>query len=113
MDIDYNVRMGYWASRNNVQEYKVYATMIWMFDPIFMNNLQQAFDNNSWRTKPTNHNYKTHLSHQVEYPFGTDKVEQYSMVEASCKNGMKMEMIHMMTSINYLFKNTMLTKIKW
>jgi hypothetical protein len=26
---------------------------------------------------------------------------------------MKMEMIHMMTSINYLFKNTMLTKIKW
>jgi hypothetical protein len=24
-DADYNVRMRYWASRNNVQEYKVYA----------------------------------------------------------------------------------------
>ncbi len=27
IDVDYNARVGYWASRNNVQEYKVYATM--------------------------------------------------------------------------------------
>jgi hypothetical protein len=28
IDVDYNVRVGYWASKNNVHEYKVYATMI-------------------------------------------------------------------------------------
>jgi hypothetical protein len=36
---DYNVRVGYWASRNNVEEYKVYVTMIWMFDLDFVNDL--------------------------------------------------------------------------
>jgi hypothetical protein len=25
IDVDYNFRVGYWALRNNVQEYKVYA----------------------------------------------------------------------------------------
>jgi hypothetical protein len=25
IDANYNVRMGYWASRNNVPEYKVYV----------------------------------------------------------------------------------------
>ncbi len=28
IDVDYSVKMGYWASKNNVQEYKVYVTMI-------------------------------------------------------------------------------------
>lgn len=42
IDIEYNVRVGYWASRNNMQEYKVYIIVIWMFDPDFMNNLKQA-----------------------------------------------------------------------
>lgn len=28
IDAKYGVRMGYWASRNNVQECKVYATII-------------------------------------------------------------------------------------
>jgi hypothetical protein len=35
INADYNVRMGYWASKNNMQKYKVYAIMIWMFDPNF------------------------------------------------------------------------------
>jgi hypothetical protein len=34
-----NVRMGYWASKNNMKEYTVYATVIWMFDLDFVNNL--------------------------------------------------------------------------
>jgi hypothetical protein len=29
IDGDYNVRVGYWASRNNLQEYKVYVTIKW------------------------------------------------------------------------------------
>jgi hypothetical protein len=32
---------------------KVYATVIWMFNFIFVNNLQQAFDNNPWLAKLT------------------------------------------------------------
>jgi hypothetical protein len=59
--IDNNVRMGYWASRNNVQEYKVYVTMIRMFNLNFMNDLQQVLGNNSWLAELTNHNYNTHL----------------------------------------------------
>jgi len=39
MDANYSVRVGYWALRNNVQEYKVYVTMIRMFDVNFVNNL--------------------------------------------------------------------------
>jgi hypothetical protein len=36
---EYNVKVGYWASKNNMKEYKVYATVIWMFDLDFVNNL--------------------------------------------------------------------------
>jgi hypothetical protein len=39
IDEEYNARVGYWASKNNVMEYKVYATMIWMFNLDFVNNL--------------------------------------------------------------------------
>ncbi len=34
-----------------------------MFDPDFMNNLQQALGDNPWLAKSTNHNYKTHIMH--------------------------------------------------
>jgi hypothetical protein len=40
IDVDYNVRVRYWASRNNVQEYKVYVIVIRMFNLDIMNNLQ-------------------------------------------------------------------------
>ncbi len=39
IDVDYSVRVGYWTSRNNMQEYKVYAIVIWMFDLDFFNIL--------------------------------------------------------------------------
>jgi hypothetical protein len=39
IDVDYNVRVGYWALRNNMHEYKVHVTIIWMFDSNFVNNL--------------------------------------------------------------------------
>jgi hypothetical protein len=37
----YNVRGGYWASRNNVQEYKVYVVVIQMFNLDFVNTLRE------------------------------------------------------------------------
>jgi hypothetical protein len=39
INANYNVKVGYWASRNNMQEYKMYVTVIWMFDLDFVNNL--------------------------------------------------------------------------
>ncbi len=53
--IDYSVRVGYQASRNNMQEYKIYAIVIQMFNQIFVNNLQPTFDDNPWPTKLKNH----------------------------------------------------------
>jgi hypothetical protein len=54
IDAEYGVRMGYWALRNNVQEYKVYATIIRMFDTDFVNNLKQALRDNLWLVESTN-----------------------------------------------------------
>jgi hypothetical protein len=65
IDVEYNVRVGYWASKNNVQEYKVYAVVIQMFDLDFMNNLRQAPKDNLWSIEQTNQNYRTHLLHQA------------------------------------------------
>jgi hypothetical protein len=89
IDANYRVRVGYSALRNNVKKYKFYATMIWMFDLIFMNNLQQVPNNNPWPVEPTNHNYKIRLLQQIEYLLGMNGVEQYSLVEASCKKWLK------------------------
>jgi hypothetical protein len=46
-----------------MQEYKVYAIMRQMFDPNFMNNLQQVPSNNLWLLELTNRNYKTRVLH--------------------------------------------------
>ncbi len=103
IDANYNVRMGYWALTNNVQEYKVYATMIQKFNLDFLNNLQQAFKDNLWPVEPTNHNYKIRLLRQIEYMLGMNKPEQYSLVKASREKCQRMKMIQMMTSMSCLF----------
>jgi hypothetical protein len=36
-----------------------------MFDPNFMNNLQQALGDNPWLAKSTNHNYKTRIKQNI------------------------------------------------
>jgi hypothetical protein len=64
VDAKYGVKVGYWALRNNMKEYKVYAIMIRMFDPIFVNKLRQAPRDNSWPTKSMN------------------RVNQYSLVKS-------------------------------
>jgi hypothetical protein len=38
--------------------------MIRMFDPIFMNNLQQGPNDNPWLIELINCNYKTYLLHK-------------------------------------------------
>jgi hypothetical protein len=81
-----SVRVGYWASRNNMKEYRIYAIVIWMFDPIFVNNLQPALDDNLWPTEPKNQNYKTRLLYQVQYLLGMNTINPNSLVEASPKN---------------------------
>jgi hypothetical protein len=65
IDVEYNVKVGYWASRNNVQKYKVYAIVIWMFNLGFVNILQQVHGDHLWLAKLTNQNYRTYLLHQA------------------------------------------------
>jgi hypothetical protein len=91
IDANYSVRMGYWALKNNMLEYKVYATMIRIFNSHFVNNLQQAFKNNLWLVKLKNCNYNTDLLCQKIFMLGTNKANQYSLVEASCKKWPKTE----------------------
>ncbi len=74
-----------------MQEYKVYITVIWMFDLKFMNNLWQALRDNLWLVEPTNYNYKTKLLCQAKYLLETSKVDQYSLVEASHKKWLENE----------------------
>ncbi len=54
IDVDYNVQVGYWDEKNNVQEYKVYVIVIQMFDLNFVNNLWQAPRDNPWLAEPIN-----------------------------------------------------------
>ncbi len=74
-----------------MQEYKVYATMIQMFEPNFVNNLWQAIGENMWPTKPTNRNYMTRLLCQVDYLLGMNKEKQYSLIEVSRKKWLENE----------------------
>jgi hypothetical protein len=48
INANYNVKMGYWASKNNMQKYKVYAIMTWMFNLNFVSILQQALKDHLW-----------------------------------------------------------------
>ncbi len=81
INANYSVRVGYWALRNNVQEYKVYVVMIRMFNLDFVNTLRQVPKDNPWPVESTNHNYRTHLLCQAKYLLGMNKVDQYLLVE--------------------------------
>jgi hypothetical protein len=59
IDVEYQVQVGYWATRNHLQVYKIYVTMICMFDEDFLNSLLQPLEDNPWLTHPTNWKYKT------------------------------------------------------
>jgi hypothetical protein len=39
IDAKYQVEVEYWVGKNGLQDYKIYAIMIYMFDEIFLNNL--------------------------------------------------------------------------
>jgi LysM repeat protein len=59
IDVEFQVEVGYWASLNHLQDYKIYGTMIKQIFPKFLNNLQQPLGNHLWPTHSTNQNYKT------------------------------------------------------
>jgi hypothetical protein len=40
VDLEYQTKVGYWASFNHLQDYKIYGTVIKMFVPKFINNMQ-------------------------------------------------------------------------
>ncbi len=59
INVEYQVQVGYWARKNGLQDYKIYAIVICMFDENFFNNLQQDLGDNPWLTHLRNQNYKT------------------------------------------------------
>jgi len=59
INAEYQVQVGYWARKNGLQDYKIYAIVICMFDENFFNDLQQDLGNNPWPTHLRNQNYKT------------------------------------------------------
>jgi hypothetical protein len=83
--------VGYLASKNNVQEYKVYTTIIWMFDPIFGNNLRQVPRDNVWLVELKNWNYMTCLLCQVEHLLRTSRADHYSLIKVAHKKWPKDE----------------------
>lgn len=40
VDARYKLKVGHWASSNRLQKYKIYANVIHMFIPNFINSLQ-------------------------------------------------------------------------
>jgi hypothetical protein len=67
IDVVYQVKVGYWAQRNFLLDYKIYATVICMFNEDFLNSLRQPLGDNPWPTHQTNQNYKTRLLRQFDY----------------------------------------------
>jgi hypothetical protein len=48
VDAKYKQKVGHWASSNRLQNYKIYANVIHMFIPNFLDNLQHAPINHPW-----------------------------------------------------------------
>jgi hypothetical protein len=53
------ILFAHWAQRNHLQDYKIYATVISIFDDDFFNNLLHPIGDNLWPAHPTNWKYKT------------------------------------------------------
>ncbi len=79
IDVEYQIQVGYWATRNHLQDYKIYVTVICMFDENFLNSLLQPPRNNPWPTHSTNRNYKTQLLRQSNYLLGFMFPNKYSL----------------------------------
>jgi hypothetical protein len=59
VDAEFQAEVGYWASTNHLQDYKIYGTLIKMFKPEFLNNLLQPPIDNPWLANMTNIIFKT------------------------------------------------------
>jgi hypothetical protein len=59
VDAKYQVQVWYRATRNHLQDYKIYVTVICMFDEDFLNSLLLPPWNNPWLAHPTNQNCRT------------------------------------------------------
>jgi hypothetical protein len=59
IDAKYQIQIRDWVARNHLQDYRIYATMICIFDENFLNSLLQPLGDNPWPAHPTNQNYKT------------------------------------------------------
>jgi len=54
INVEYQVQVGYWATKNHLEDYKIYVIVICMFDENFLNNLLHTLEDNPWLAHPTN-----------------------------------------------------------
>jgi hypothetical protein len=66
IDVEYQVQVGYWARKNGLRDYKIYAIMISMLNKDFLTNIRQAPRDNPWPVHMTNRNSKTQLLRQID-----------------------------------------------
>jgi len=48
IDVEYQVQVRYWVGKNGLQDYKIYAIMICMFNKDFLTNIQHPLGDNPW-----------------------------------------------------------------
>jgi hypothetical protein len=58
IDVEYQVQVGCWATKNHLRDYKIYVTLICMFDEDFLNSLVHPPKDNPWLAHSTNRNYR-------------------------------------------------------
>jgi hypothetical protein len=63
----------------NLQDYKIYAMVICMFDEDFLNNVLQPPKDNPWPTHSTNYNYRIWLLRHFDYLLGFVSPNKYSL----------------------------------
>ncbi len=113
IDVEYQVEVGYWAQRNHLQDYKIYVTMICMFDKDFLHTLLQHLGDNPWRTHPTNQNYRIQLLRQFDYPLGFVSLNKYSLRWLSTKSGQKIKTAQRKMSTNHQHLFIIWRQMRW
>ncbi len=62
-------KVGYWASFNHLQDYKIYGMVIKMFTPKVLNKLRQPPRDNPWLAHPMNKKFRIQFQQQCDYLF--------------------------------------------
>ncbi len=77
IDVEYQVQVGYWVGKNGLQDYKIYAIMICMFNKDFLTNIQHPLGDNPWPVHMKNWSSRTWLLRQTDSLLGFVSQNKY------------------------------------